>query len=404
MSSLPHSVRFILATIVIDAIGFGIIMPVMPALLMDVGGLDVSAAARFGGLLALLYAAFQFLLGPTLGNFSDRYGRRPVLLGSLAGYSLNFAVMAAAPNLGWLIAGQALAGVFGGTYGPAQAALADVTEPKDRARAFGYVGAAFGVGFTLGPLIGGVLGEFGPRMPFYAAAALAAINFIYGMTIFPETLSAENRRGFDWRRANPLGAFRALGHLPGIIPLGGALLLWQIASLVYPLTWGYYLIAAFDATPRAIGLTLTIVGVSMASVQFFATGRIVAHFGERRAAIIGLSAAGLAFVGFALIPAYLPALILCLAMPFGSLVQPTLSALVSRRGRADNQGEIQGFTSSILSLGAMLAPVILNPTLAYFTAPGDSLHVPGAAFVVATLFVMATLAIVMRMRTDPSTE
>ena len=397
MSAIPPQVRFVLATIVIDAIGFGIIMPVMPDLLMEVGGLDVSAAARFGGLLSLLYAAFQFVIGPTLGNLGDRFGRRPVLLGSLVGYSVNFALMAAAPNLGWLLVGQALAGVFGGTYGPAQAALADISAPADRARIFGYVGAAFGIGFTLGPAIGGLLGEYGPRMPFYAAAALAALNFIYGLTIFPETLAFENRRAFDWRRANPLGAFRSLGKLPGIIPIGIVLLLWQIASLVYPLTWGYYLIASFGATPQIIGISLMFVGVSMTIVQMFVTGRCVSRFGEKQTAMIGLAAASLAFTGFAIAPHFLPALLLGLAMPFGSLVQPALSALISQRGQANNQGEIQGFTASVMSVGAMIGPVTLNPVLAHFTTPHAGLIIPGAAFILTTLITMTALMAVSRI-------
>lgn len=400
MSNLPSSVRFVLFTIVIDAIGFGIIMPVMPTLLMDVGNLDVAAAAQFGGLLSLVYAGFQFLLGPTLGNLSDRFGRRPVLLGSLAGYSVNFALMALAPNLAWLIAGQALAGIFGGTYGPAQAALADITGPQDRARVFGFVGAAFGIGFTLGPMIGGLLGEFGPRMPFYAAAALAALNLIYGLTIFPETLAPENRRVFEWRRANPLGALKAIGHLPGIVPLALVLLLWQIASLIYPLTWGYYLIAGFDASPRVIGMSLTVVGITMAAVQMLFTGRIVARFGERRSAMIGLTAASTAFLGFAIAPHFPLAFVVMLIMPFGSLVQPSLSAMVSKRGQVDNQGEIQGITASIMSLGAMIAPVTLNPVLAYFTGAGAPMIVPGAAFGVSAVIALTALAVVSRMRGD----
>jgi MFS transporter, DHA1 family, tetracycline resistance protein len=398
MVSIPPAVRFVLATIVIDAIGFGIIMPVMPDLLMEVGKMDVAAAARFGGLLALLYAGFQFLLGPVLGNLADRFGRRPILLGSLAGYSLNFALMAVAPSLGWLLAGQALAGIFGGTYGPAQAALADITKGSDRARIFGYVGAAFGVGFTIGPVIGGLLGEFGPRMPFVAAAVLAAANFVYGMIYFPETLAHENRRSFDWRRGNPFGALRTLGRLPGVISLGMVLLLWQIASLIYPLTWGYYLIASFNASPRMIGISLTFVGVSLALVQFFLTGRIVALVGERRAAIIGLCAASTAFLGFAIAPHFPWALLALLVMPFGSVIQPSLSALMSQRGSANNQGEVQGFTASIMSLGAMIAPITLNPTLAHFTATNASQKFPGAAFALAMIIALLALGFVVRMR------
>jgi MFS transporter, DHA1 family, tetracycline resistance protein len=392
MNFVSPPVRFILATIVIDAIGFGIIMPVMPDLLMEIGQIDLAAAARFGGLLSLLYAGFQFLLGPVLGNLADRYGRRPILLGSLGGYSVNFALMAVAPNLGWLIVGQALAGIFGGTYGPAQAALADITKPSDRARIFGYVGAAFGVGFTIGPAIGGLLGEFGPRMPFIAAATLAAANLVYGMIYFPETLSKEHRREFDWRRGNPFGAFKMLGRLPGIIPIGLVLLLWQVASLVYPLTWGYYLIAGFDASPRQIGISLTFVGVTLALVQFFLTGRIVARIGERRAAIIGLCAASTAFIGFALAPHFPLAMLALLIMPFGSIIQPSLSAMVSQRGQANNQGEIQGFT------------LTLNPTTAYFTAVGASLRLPGAAFILALLIALTALMIMVLMRSVASTD
>jgi MFS transporter, DHA1 family, tetracycline resistance protein len=404
MNSVPRPVRFILATIIIDAIGFGIIMPVMPDLLMEVGKMDVAAAARFGGLLALLYAGFQFLLGPVLGNLADRYGRRPILLGSLVGYSVNFALMSVAPNLGWLIAGQALAGIFGGTYGPAQAALADITKASDRARVFGYVGAAFGIGFTIGPAIGGALGEFGPRMPFVAAAMLAAANFVYGMIYFPETLSQENRRPFDWRRGNPFGALKTLGRLPGIIPIGIVLLLWQVASLVYPLTWGYYLIAAFDASPHLIGISLTFVGITLALVQFFLTGRIVARMGERRAAIVGLCAASTAFAGFAIAPHFPLAILALLIMPFGSIIQPSLSAMVSQRGQANNQGEIQGFTASIMSLGAMIAPITLNPAIAHFTAAGAPLRLPGAAFIFAMLIALTALLIMASMRSEASAD
>ncbi len=404
MAALNPSIRFILATIVIDAIGFGIIIPVTPALLMEVGGLDVSAAARFGGVLALLYASFQFLLGPVLGNLSDRFGRRPVLLGSLGGYSVNFALMAMAPNLWWLLAGQALAGIFGGTYGPAQAALADITPGDQRARVFAMVGAAFGIGFTLGPMIGGLLGELGPRTPFYAAAALAAINLIYGLTIFPETLDQQHRRAFEWRRANPLGALRVLGRLPGLLFLGAILLLWQIASLIYPLTWSYYLIAGFGASTRAIGLSLTIVGISMAAVQMLLTGKIVARFGERRATMIGLSAAVIAFAGSAAAPHYTPAIALMLFMPLQSIVQPSLSAMVSQRGQANNQGEIQGFTASLMSLGAMIAPLTLNPVLAYFTSASTPVKLPGAAFIVSAIIGLVTLALVARLPTINSSE
>jgi MFS transporter, DHA1 family, tetracycline resistance protein len=396
LAALPSTVRFILATIVIDAIGFGVTLPVTPQLVMEVGEMDVSGAATFGGMLALLYAGFQFIFGPVIGNLGDRFGRRPILLGSLAGYSINFALMGVAPSLGWLLLGQALAGIFGGSYGAAQAALADVTDSKDRARVFGYVGAAFGVGFTFGPVMGGLLGEIGPRVPFFAAAGLGALNFVYGLTIFPETLTEENRRAFDWRRANPLGALVGMGRLPGMALLGVLLILWQVASLVYPLTWGYYLIASIGATPGQIGLTLAFVGVSMTVVQMFLTGRIVARFGERGAAMIGLGAAALAFLSFAIAPHWHWAALGFLAMPLQSIVQPCLSALVSQRGSATNQGEVQGFTAAMLALGSLIAPLLLNPLLAWFTSPAAPFQMPGAAFLLSMLLALSALLLIFR--------
>jgi MFS transporter, DHA1 family, tetracycline resistance protein len=393
LAALPSTVRFILATIVIDAIGFGVTLPVTPQLVMDVGGMDVSGAAKFGGMLALLYAGFQFIFGPIIGNLGDRFGRRPILLGSLAGYAINFALMGVAPSLGWLLVGQALAGIFGGSYGAAQAALADVTDPKDRARVFGFVGAAFGVGFTFGPVLGGLLGEIGPRIPFFAASALGALNFVYGLTIFPETLKPEHRRAFDWKRANPLGALSGLGRMPGMALLGVLLVIWQVASLVYPLTWGYYLIAAYGATPRQIGLTLAFVGVSMTAVQMLLTGRIVARFGERGAAMIGLGGAATAFLGFAIAPHWHWAALSLLVMPLQSIVQPCLSALVSQRGSANNQGEVQGFAAAMMALGSLIGPVTLNPALAWFTSPSAPFQMPGAAFLLS--FALALFALVL---------
>ena len=332
-----------------------------------------------------------------MGNLGDRYGRRPVLLGSLAGFSLNFALMAFAPSLTWLLIGQAIAGIFGGTYGPAQAALADISKAEDRARVFGMVGAAFGIGFVIGPVIGGLLGEYGHRVPFLVAAALAALNFIYGLTVFPETLTKENRRAFDWRRANPFGAFSALGKLPGIRRLGLVLLVWQSSSLIYPLTWSYYLIAGFGASGTVIGLTLAGVGLSMALIQIFLTGRFVQRFGERKVAMFGLFGATLACVGFLFGPHWHWALALSIFMPFQSLVQPSLTALVSKRGQANNQGEVQGFTASIMSLGSIIAPLLLNPVLAFFSGPAAPLFLPGAAFLIAALFSMLALFWVARV-------
>ncbi|MEY3657826.1 MAG: hypothetical protein RL425_587, partial [Pseudomonadota bacterium] len=204
--AIPPAIRFLLGTILLNAIGFGIIIPVMPELVMDLGHASLSEATAIGGSLSLLYAATQFVFGPLAGNLSDRFGRRPVLLGSLFGFSVDFLVLAFAPTLGWLYFGRFLSGIFGASNAPAQSAIADLVPPDGRPRLFGFIGAAFGIGFVIGPVIGGLLGELGHRVPFFAAAALALANFIYGMIVFPETLKPENRRSFDWRRANPVGS------------------------------------------------------------------------------------------------------------------------------------------------------------------------------------------------------
>ncbi len=405
MTSPSNTIRFVLLTIVIDAMGFGIIMPVGPRLLMAVGHLNLAGAAYTSTFLTLLFAVMQFLSGTVMGNLGDRFGRRPVLLCALGGYAVNFLLQAQAQSLVWLFVGQALSGIFGGTYAPAQAALADVTPAEGRARVFGYVGAAFGVGFVIGPVIGGLLGGFGPRVPFYAASGIAALNFVYGLTVFPETLRKENRRAFEWRRANPFGALMKIRELPGLTMLSLVLLLWQIASLVYPLTWSYYLIGAYGASSQLIGASLAGVGAAMASVQILLTGRLVARFGERNTALLGLSMATWTFLVLMIAPLNPWLMLLGFVMPLGNLTQPALMAMMSRRATATNQGEVQGFSASVMALGTIIAPLVHNPTLAYFMSPRAPFHAPGAAFAAAAaiaLLTITTLAFTPRLRPVPA--
>ncbi|MBU6207769.1 MAG: MFS transporter, partial [Alphaproteobacteria bacterium] len=330
-ASRAWGMQFILATIVIDAMGFGIVIPVFPNLLRLIGHFDTSHATLFGGYLSELYAVFQFIFGIVMGNLSDRFGRRPVILGAMAGFAINFLLMARARNLVWLFVGQASAGIFGGTQGPAQSALADITEDTDRARVFGYVGAAFGIGFVIGPALGGVLGALGPRIPFYASSGLCTLNFLYGLLFFPETLAQKNRRRFDWRRANPLGALLNARHLQGVAMLSLVLLLWQIASLVYPMTWTYYLISAYHVSSAVIGLSFAGFGSAFAMVQIFLTGKVVRRYGERDTAKIGLACAIWTFAVFSIAPFNPWLLLLALpTMPI-SFTQAALSAMFSRR-------------------------------------------------------------------------
>jgi DHA1 family tetracycline resistance protein-like MFS transporter len=290
-----------------------------------------------------------------------------------------------------------LSGALGGSYAPAQAAIADVTAPEQRARNFGYVSAAFGIGFVAGPALGGLLAELSDRAPFYAASALAALNFVYGLTIFPETLQPENRRPFDWRRANPLGALGVARGTAGMMPVVAVLILWQIASLVYPLTWSFYGIAQFGWSDLMIGASLAAVGVIIAVSQSLLTGPAVKRFGERDAATIGLIGAIAGFIGYAFVTQTWAAFALLLTIALQSLVQPSLMAMLSKRATAETQGEVQGIVAMGIGLGSIVAPLLLTGVMAEFTRDGAPVHFPGAAFLVAALFGLAALVMLRRL-------
>ncbi|HMI20600.1 MAG TPA: TCR/Tet family MFS transporter [Sphingomonas sp.] len=395
------AVRFVVLTVLIDAIGFGIVMPVLPGIVMKLGHVGLAEATRIGGWLGVIYAAVQFLSGPMMGNLGDRFGRRPIILGALAGFAIDYALMGFAPTLGWLFLGRALAGLFGASFGPAGAAMADLSAPEERAKHFGMIGGAFGVGFVIGPAIGGLLGEIGPRWPFYAAAVLAAGNFLLGLFAFPETHAAENRRPFQWKRANPLGALIALRGHKGVLPVAFASFWWALASMIYPTTWAFFAIAAFNWTPGLIGASLALVGLLMALSQVLLVGRVVKRFGERRSAEIGIGFAMCGFIAYALLRNgwfVFPVLALT-AMQ--SLVMPSMSGLMSRRVPADAQGELQGFSGSIAALAAIIAPAIYSPALAWFTGPRAPFWFPGIAFAMATVAALVALITLILMRRAP---
>ena len=400
-----RAARFVAATIFIDAIGFGIVMPVMPALVMKLDHGTLSDATRIGGWLWQVYAAMQFLCGPLVGGLGDRFGRRPVLLGALGGLAIDYAIVGFSPTIGWLFLGRFLAGIFGASYGPAMAALADISSAEDRAKMFGWIGAAFGIGFVVGPAIGGLLGALGPRAPFYAAAALAACNFVYGMTVFPETLPPERRRPLDIKRLNPLGALQALGHAGAVLPLLVAYFFWQLAGMVYPVTWAYYAIASFGWSSALVGVSLALAGIGMATGQLLLVGRMVKRLGERRAVMFGLICATLLFAGYTVIRNEWVAFGLLLCTALQSVVQPSLMAMMSKRVAANQQGELQGLNASIGALAAILGPFLLAQPLAYFTGPHTPFYFPGAAFAVSTVMGLATMAIIAATpRAEPRAE
>ena len=408
MSRTPLSpaIKFVLATMLVNSIGFGIIIPSFPQLVMSLGHASLSRATAIGGLLSLTYALFQFLVGPVMGNLSDRFGRRLVLLGSLFGFAVDFVVMAFAPTLAWLFAARMLTGVFGASNGPSQSVIADITAPDERSRLFGYISAAFGVGFVAGPAIGGLLAEISFRMPFYAAGALALANFLYGLFALPETLAAENRRPFDWKRANPVGALFALRKLPGLLPISAVYFMWQLASLIYPMTWAYFTIGRYGWSNTMIGLSLALMGATMAVTQIFLSARIIARIGERRTATIGMIGGAMGMAAFAITTNGWLAFAMMPLIAVQSLVHPCLTAMMSRRADATNQGEVQGFASSVMAVGSIIAPVIFNPALAWFTGPRAPFQFYGIAFVIAAVFALIGLAILVSLapagRADPA--
>ena len=397
MAARPGSVIFVLITIFIDAIGFGLIMPVLPQLLMRVGDIELSDAIGIGAWMGLAMAVASFISAPILGNLSDRYGRRPILLISLGGLAVDYLFLAVAHTLPLIFIGRILSGAFGGSYSTAMAAIADITPVEERAKTFGFVSAAFGVGFVLGPAIGGMLGEYGERAPFYVAAAMAGLNFIYGLIVFPETLKPENRRAFSLARANPLGALKVLRGIPGMAGVVIVLILWQIASLVYPMTWSFYGIAQFGWSPRLIGLSLAAVGVTIALSQTFITGPAVKKFGERDAATIGLIVAIAGFVSYAFITETWMAFAAMVFIALQGLVQPSLMAMLSRRATPETQGEVQGISAMTLGLGSIIAPLVLTTPMAYFTGPNAPVYFPGAPYVIAAGFGVVGLVMLRRL-------
>jgi DHA1 family tetracycline resistance protein-like MFS transporter len=390
-------IPFILMMMLIDAMGIGISIPVAPRLIMDLTGRSVSDAAGMGGLLMAAYAVMQFLFSPVLGNLSDHFGRRPVLLGSLAALCVDYLVMGLAPTIGWLFVGRLLAGSAGATYPTANAVIADVTPATGRARYFGMIGAAWGVGFILGPVLGGLLGSFGPRVPFFAAAGLVMVNLLLGLLVFKETLAMENRRPFALKRSHLGAALMELRAYPVALLLLAVVVLYQIAHDVLPATWTFYVIERFHWGPREIGLSLAAVGVCTAIVQGGLVGPITRRLGDRASVYLGLLLGAASMIGYALAPSTSWLLLAIAIGAFMGLTMPALQSVMTRNVAANAQGELQGAIAGINSLIAIVAPLAMTQLFRTFTSatPPLGLHLPGATFLVGAL-VLAIGALVFR--------
>ena len=391
--NLSLAKTFILLSVVMDSMGIGLIMPVMPDLIREIEGAGLSNAAVWGGLLATIFALMQFFFGPTVGNLSDRFGRRPVLLISLVVMSFDYVLMAVAGTMWLLIIGRVIGGITAATQATAAAYMADVSAPEEKSANFGLIGAAFGVGFVLGPLIGGLLAEYGTRAPFWAAAFLAAANAAFGYFVLPETVTDAIRRPFDWRRANPLGAFRHIGGLPGLKRLIVISFVYAVAFFVYPGVWAYFGALQFGWSAGMIGLSLGIFGVGIAVVQGLLMKPILGWMGERNAVVFGLSVDVIAFVVLGFVTNGWVALAFTPLTALGSVAGPALQGIMSRSVANNQQGELQGLVASINAVATIVAPLIVTQTFFYFTKADALIYLPGAPFLLSAVLTIGCVLI-----------
>lgn len=385
---------FVVFAVILNMLSFGIIMPVMPALLEDITGLGAAQSVVYGGWLSMTFAIANFFAMPILGGLSDRFGRRPVLLASIAMLGIDLLIMGLAPTLSILFIGRFLGGLFSGTYSVANAYIADVTEPEDRGRAFGMMGAAFGIGFILGPVFGGMLGEINARLPFFVAAGIAGLNFLYGLFILPESLRKEDRREFNLARANPFGSMVHFAKVPRVAWFIIAIGLFQIAHAVYPSTWNFHGEIRYDWSEFEIGLSLAAVGVGSAVSQALLTGYLIKRFGAMRAGLFGLVANAIALLLFAAAGAPWMAYVIIFVSAMGGVAMPAINTITSNLTPRNAQGELQGAQASMMAFTLIFSPVLMTQTLKYFAnLPVEHpFHTGGAAFLLAAM--ITALAIV----------
>ena len=384
---------FVIITLTIDAMGIGLIIPVMPDLLQQIEGGDLGNAAIWGGILATVFAVMQFIFGPTIGSLSDRFGRRPVLLVSLVIIAVDFIVMGLAHSIWLLVITRIIGGIAAATQATAAAFISDISTPENRSANFGILGATFGVGFVLGPLMGGLLGEVGLRVPFFAAAALATLNLILGYFVLPETVTDQTRRPFDIKRANPLGALTQIRLIPGLSRFLLVFFLYEFAFYVYPAVWVYYAKAQFGWDSGMLGVSLASFGISVAVVEGILIRRILPWLGERRTIVLGFIFSIGIFVVLGFLTSGFWALLLAPISALGSVVIPAMRGIFANKAEANQQGEIQGIVSSTQSLAVIFAPLVLTYVFYASTRPDGPIFLPGAPFLLAAAIVGLTLTL-----------
>lgn len=384
---------FIFVTLLIDVTGFGLVIPVMPKLIEELIHGNVSDASRYGGWLGFAYAIMQFIFAPVIGNLSDKYGRRSVLLFSLFGFGIDYILLSFAPNITWLFIGRMIAGITGASFTTATAYIADISSPEDRAKNFGMVGAAFGVGFIIGPVMGGFLGQIGTRVPFYVSAALCLLNWLYGFFILPESLPKDKRRPFSWKRANPLGSLLLLRRYSGVSALVGSLVLIYIAAHAVQSTWSFFTIEKFHWSEKLIGLSLGLVGILVGAVQGGLIRYVNPKLGNERSVYIGLLLYAFGMLLFGLASASWMLFVFLVPYCLGGIAGPALQAIITGHVPQNEQGELQGALTSLMSATSIIGPPLMTNLFAFFTAKTAPVYFPGAPFILGAVLMLASAVI-----------
>ncbi len=390
------AISFIFITLLIDVTGIGLIIPVVPGLIEQLIHGSISDASRYSGWLAFAYAIMQFLFAPLLGNLSDKYGRRPVLLLSLLGLGIDYIFLAMAPSIGWLFVGRIIAGFAGASFTTATAYIADISTPQNRAQNFGMVGAAFGLGFILGPVIGGLLGEYGVRVPFIVAACLSLVNCLYGYFVLPESLAIENRREFQWKRANPIGSLKQLQKYPAVGGLILSFFLIYLAANAVQSTWSFFGIKQFNWTPKIIGLSLGLVGLLVGAVQGGLIRIVNPWLGNKKSVYAGLALYATGLFLFSIATQSWMMFVFLVPYCLGGICGPALQSIISGQVPANEQGELQGGLTSVMSLTNIIGPILMTSLFSYFTKPAAPFHFAGAAFFLGGIFMTISLWLAYR--------
>lgn len=395
-SQKQAALGFIFVTLLIDVTGLGIIIPVLPKLIQTLIHGNLSEASRYAGLLTLAYAVMQFLFAPVLGNLSDKFGRRPVLLGSLLGFGIDYLFLAFAPTIGWLFLGRAIAGITGASFTTASAYIADVSTPEKRAQNFGMIGVAFGIGFIIGPVIGGVLGKYSTHLPFIAAAVLALLNTIYGYFVLPESLDKAHRRPFELKRANPLGSLLQLKRYPAVLGLAASLFFIYFASQAVQSVWTFYTMSKFGWNEAWVGYSLGFVGLTIAAVQGGLIRITIPKFGQQRSIWIGILLYALGLILFALASKGWMMFAAIIPYSLGGIAGPALQGTMTEQVPVNEQGELQGALTSLASLSSIFGPWLMTYLFYKFTQPGTSIYLPGAPFILGALLMLLSTFLAVR--------